>query len=167
MCTYTNNLNVGFVTFVPFTSAMHHALEIQEILLNIVGRCDPRTLVYPVGTCRAFEEPALDVLWMIFTLSHHTSQTYFMEYPKLHWRYYRCVPCQTRYFLNVTSSASTPVSFHETKGVNAREKRYSTDDCCAPLHRLHWSCGRSTKMSNVFWAAGYGVWSGFDGGEGW
>ena len=38
------------------------------------------------------------------------------------------VPCQTRYFLHVTSSANTPVPFHETKGVNAREKRHSTDD---------------------------------------
>ncbi|KAF8441649.1 hypothetical protein L210DRAFT_3537794 [Boletus edulis BED1] len=51
---------------------MHHTLQIQEILLNIFGHC----CQYEFGvlhvssgvaalarTCRAFKEPALDVLW--------------------------------------------------------------------------------------------------------
>ncbi|KAF8441702.1 hypothetical protein L210DRAFT_3447523 [Boletus edulis BED1] len=44
---------------------MHHALQIQEILLNIIGHC--YRFDYDVAalarTCRAFKEPALDVLW--------------------------------------------------------------------------------------------------------
>ncbi|KAF8452560.1 hypothetical protein L210DRAFT_3383300 [Boletus edulis BED1] len=52
---------------------MHHALEIQEILLNIFGHC--YWLVDTTGrpelaslarTCRAFKEPALDILWEEF-----------------------------------------------------------------------------------------------------
>ena len=54
---------------------MHHALHIQEILLNIFGHCcstsphgpDRRlstaTLAALARACRAFKEPALDVLW--------------------------------------------------------------------------------------------------------
>ncbi|KAF8557610.1 hypothetical protein OG21DRAFT_1406867 [Imleria badia] len=42
---------------------MHHALEIQEILLNIFGHCHPGDLPSPARTCRTFKEPALDVLW--------------------------------------------------------------------------------------------------------
>ena len=49
---------------------MHHALEIQEILLNIIRHCYPpgRWGVAPdlpilARTCRAFKDPALDVLW--------------------------------------------------------------------------------------------------------
>ena len=57
---------------------MHHALEIDEILLNIFAHCNPSPFknyrhVRPVGvtadlvslarTCRMFKEPALDVLW--------------------------------------------------------------------------------------------------------
>ncbi|KAF8138825.1 hypothetical protein EV363DRAFT_1445617 [Boletus edulis] len=49
---------------------MHHALEIQEILLNIFVHCrlpcpgtDRSDLPALARTCRAFEEPALDVLW--------------------------------------------------------------------------------------------------------
>ncbi|KAF8550893.1 hypothetical protein OG21DRAFT_359777 [Imleria badia] len=57
---------------------MHHALEIDEILMNIFDHCNPpRFKNYkhgrPVGvaadlvalarTCRMFKEPALDVLW--------------------------------------------------------------------------------------------------------
>ncbi|KAF8550082.1 hypothetical protein OG21DRAFT_1514508 [Imleria badia] len=50
---------------------MHHALEIQEILLNIVAHCyspgrrryTASNLVSVARTCRAFKEPALDVLW--------------------------------------------------------------------------------------------------------
>ena len=53
---------------------MHHALEIQEILLNIFGHYDPhpwtadgcsdlRRLARLARTCRAFKEPALDILW--------------------------------------------------------------------------------------------------------
>ncbi|KAF8550069.1 hypothetical protein OG21DRAFT_1469182 [Imleria badia] len=42
---------------------MHHALEIQEILLNIFGHCHPDDLPSLARTCRGFKEPALDVLW--------------------------------------------------------------------------------------------------------
>ena len=51
---------------------MHHALEIQEILLNIFGHCrrplmqgSMRGSDLPAlaRTCRTFKEPALDVLW--------------------------------------------------------------------------------------------------------
>ncbi|KAF8125009.1 hypothetical protein EV363DRAFT_1270918 [Boletus edulis] len=44
---------------------MHRALEIQEILLNIFGHCHyPTTdLAALARTCRAFKDPALDVLW--------------------------------------------------------------------------------------------------------
>ena len=49
---------------------MHHTLQIQEILLNIFGHCHPPTGEYTSSdlpalarTCRAFKEPALDVLW--------------------------------------------------------------------------------------------------------
>ena len=42
---------------------MHHALEIQEILLNIFGCCRLSDLPALARTCRAFKEPALDVLW--------------------------------------------------------------------------------------------------------
>ncbi|KAF8142025.1 hypothetical protein EV363DRAFT_42484 [Boletus edulis] len=46
---------------------MHHALQPQEILLNIFGHCDPgldtSDLAALARTCRAFKEPALDVLW--------------------------------------------------------------------------------------------------------
>lgn len=56
---------------------MHHALEIQEILSNIFEHCSPPVppiysyhyetatpdLAALARTCRAFKEPALDVLW--------------------------------------------------------------------------------------------------------
>ncbi|KAF8124903.1 hypothetical protein EV363DRAFT_1586640 [Boletus edulis] len=49
---------------------MHHALEIEEILLNIFHRCysrhdgiDKSDLASLARICRAFKEPALDVLW--------------------------------------------------------------------------------------------------------
>ena len=50
---------------------MHHALEIQEILLNIFDhrrlldywKSPGPDLVALARTCRAFKEPALDVLW--------------------------------------------------------------------------------------------------------
>ncbi|KAF8555282.1 hypothetical protein OG21DRAFT_1483956 [Imleria badia] len=48
---------------------MHHALQIQEILLNIFGHfrrpgwLRPTDLPALARTCRAFKEPALDVLW--------------------------------------------------------------------------------------------------------
>ncbi|KAF8545789.1 hypothetical protein OG21DRAFT_1491919 [Imleria badia] len=43
---------------------MHHALEIQEILLNILVHVYPSPdLLALVRTCRAFKEPALDMLW--------------------------------------------------------------------------------------------------------
>ena len=53
---------------------MHHVLEIQEILSNIfshydpypwtaAGRNDLRLLAALARTCRAFKEPALDMLW--------------------------------------------------------------------------------------------------------
>ena len=49
---------------------MHHALEIQEILLNIFGHCylsyrqrETSVLAGLARTCRAFKEPALDALW--------------------------------------------------------------------------------------------------------
>ncbi|KAF8550074.1 hypothetical protein OG21DRAFT_1514495 [Imleria badia] len=50
---------------------MHHALEIPEILLSIFQHCcssakwrdDISDLVSLAGTCRAFKQPALDVLW--------------------------------------------------------------------------------------------------------
>ena len=45
---------------------MHHALEIQEILSNIFGhfsRSESSHLLALAITCRAFKEPALDVLW--------------------------------------------------------------------------------------------------------
>ncbi|KAF8555293.1 hypothetical protein OG21DRAFT_1438864, partial [Imleria badia] len=49
---------------------MHHALEIQEILLNIFSYCRLPTWQSPASdlpalarTCHAFKEPALDVLW--------------------------------------------------------------------------------------------------------
>ncbi|KAF8436244.1 hypothetical protein L210DRAFT_3452279 [Boletus edulis BED1] len=63
---------------------MHHALEIEEILLNIfhysgcppgLSAADQRKTATPdlaalARTCRAFKEPALDVLWsVIFDLS--------------------------------------------------------------------------------------------------
>ena len=49
-------------------STMHHALEIPEILLNIFGHCHQPTwkasdILALAMTCRAFREPALDVLW--------------------------------------------------------------------------------------------------------
>lgn len=51
---------------------MHRALEIHEILLDIFFHCRPSLpsrrkaspdLLALAGTCRAFKEPALDVLW--------------------------------------------------------------------------------------------------------
>lgn len=55
---------------------MHHALRLEEILLNIFGQCySPRPtsrqrasratadLAALARTCRTFKEPALDVLW--------------------------------------------------------------------------------------------------------
>ncbi|KAF8441724.1 hypothetical protein L210DRAFT_3644963 [Boletus edulis BED1] len=46
---------------------MHHALEIQEILLNVFSHLPPDDaapeLASLARTCRAFKEPALDVLW--------------------------------------------------------------------------------------------------------
>lgn len=55
---------------------MHHALHIQEILLNIFGHCCPpephwtahryhstAVLAALARTCRTFKEPALDALW--------------------------------------------------------------------------------------------------------
>ncbi|KAF8124959.1 hypothetical protein EV363DRAFT_1177295 [Boletus edulis] len=60
---------------------MHHALQIQEILLNIFGHCCQSSEVTGdlflcsgfealPRTCRAFKEPALDVLWEeLFELS--------------------------------------------------------------------------------------------------
>ncbi|KAF8439808.1 hypothetical protein L210DRAFT_3540386 [Boletus edulis BED1] len=57
---------------------MHHALQIQEILLNIFGHCrapDEEHELFHVAamarTCRIFKEPALDVLWeeLYYTLS--------------------------------------------------------------------------------------------------
>ncbi|KAF8142030.1 hypothetical protein EV363DRAFT_1150353 [Boletus edulis] len=46
---------------------MHHALQLQEILLNIFGHhypgLDTSDLAALARTCRAFKEPALDVLW--------------------------------------------------------------------------------------------------------
>ncbi|KAF8550892.1 hypothetical protein OG21DRAFT_1487398 [Imleria badia] len=55
---------------------MHHALRLEEILLNIFGQCYPPTpinrqrapratadLAALARTCRRFKEPALDVLW--------------------------------------------------------------------------------------------------------
>lgn len=44
---------------------MHHALEIQEILLIIFGQCHPPDTAALARTCRAFKEPALDVLWEV------------------------------------------------------------------------------------------------------
>ncbi|KAF8414787.1 hypothetical protein L210DRAFT_2863919 [Boletus edulis BED1] len=51
---------------------MHHALQIQEILFNIVGHCSHfgPDVAALARTCRAFKEPALDVLWEeLFELS--------------------------------------------------------------------------------------------------
>lgn len=52
---------------------MHHALRLEEILLNIFGQCYPPSstnasratadLAALARTCRTFKEPALDVLW--------------------------------------------------------------------------------------------------------
>ena len=48
---------------------MHYALEIQEILSNIFDHCRSpyrritADLLALARTCRAFKEPALDVLW--------------------------------------------------------------------------------------------------------
>ena len=49
---------------------MHHVLHIQEILLNIFGHCRlpswesaASDLPAVARTCRAFKEPALDILW--------------------------------------------------------------------------------------------------------
>ncbi|KAH0827379.1 hypothetical protein J3R83DRAFT_4032 [Lanmaoa asiatica] len=55
---------------------MHHALRLEEILLNIFGHCYPPSptsrqrasratadLASLARTCRTFKEPALDVLW--------------------------------------------------------------------------------------------------------
>ncbi|KAF8550680.1 hypothetical protein OG21DRAFT_1513704 [Imleria badia] len=52
---------------------MHHALRLEEILLNIFGHCYspspinrqhvPHDLATLARTCRTFKEPALDILW--------------------------------------------------------------------------------------------------------
>lgn len=54
---------------------MHPVLQIPEVLLNIFSRCVPsgfsaesrksidRDLAALARTCRAFKEPALDILW--------------------------------------------------------------------------------------------------------
>ena len=49
---------------------MYHALQIPEILLNIFSHCPPPSRETPhsdlpalARTCRAFKEPALDLLW--------------------------------------------------------------------------------------------------------
>ncbi|KAF8436325.1 hypothetical protein L210DRAFT_1003807 [Boletus edulis BED1] len=53
---------------------MHHALEIEEIFLNIFDHCsdymcgvwrrrDKPTLASLARTCCAFKEPALNLLW--------------------------------------------------------------------------------------------------------
>ena len=56
---------------------MHRTLQVPEILSTIFDRCPPRVLsAYPckesssdlaalARTCRAFKEPALDVLWRV------------------------------------------------------------------------------------------------------
>lgn len=54
---------------------MHHALEIEEILLNIFhhcysaglygGRTGVSNLVSLARTCRAFKDPALNMLWEV------------------------------------------------------------------------------------------------------
>ncbi|KAF8124904.1 hypothetical protein EV363DRAFT_1538942 [Boletus edulis] len=47
---------------------MHHALQIQEILSSIFGHCHRRIDQASLArTCRAFKEPALDVLWEEFS----------------------------------------------------------------------------------------------------
>lgn len=46
-------------------SRMHHALQIDEILLNIFARFCSEACALPAlaRTCRTFKEPALDLLW--------------------------------------------------------------------------------------------------------
>ncbi|KAF8441748.1 hypothetical protein L210DRAFT_441623, partial [Boletus edulis BED1] len=55
---------LSFVYRLRRSPRMHHALEIQEILFNIFGHChrgiDQASLA---RTCRAFKEPALDLIW--------------------------------------------------------------------------------------------------------
>ncbi|KAF8441523.1 hypothetical protein L210DRAFT_3644804 [Boletus edulis BED1] len=50
-----------------FFRVMHHALQIPEILLKIFGQdiLNARDLAAIARTCRAFKEPALDVLWSV------------------------------------------------------------------------------------------------------
>ena len=43
---------------------MHHALEIQEILYNIIWSLLSTCYASSGRNVRAFEEPALDVLWV-------------------------------------------------------------------------------------------------------
>ena len=42
---------------------MHHALEIEDILLHILGYCHLPELSALARTCHTFKEPALDILW--------------------------------------------------------------------------------------------------------
>ncbi|KAN0090739.1 hypothetical protein V8E55_004305 [Tylopilus felleus] len=49
---------------------MHHALKIQEILLNILHHCPLSVRAALAKPCRAFKDPALDTLWQfLFSLA--------------------------------------------------------------------------------------------------
>ena len=45
-------------------SFMHHALTIPEILWFILSLCHKHTLASLARTCKAFHDPALDLLWI-------------------------------------------------------------------------------------------------------
>ena len=55
--------NLSNIKLLLKSRRMHHALEIQEILLNVFDQCCSFHLPALARTCRAFKEPALDVLW--------------------------------------------------------------------------------------------------------
>ncbi len=49
------------------SSIQHRTLHIAEVFRNICDDADHKTLAILARTCRAFQEPALQVLWSILS----------------------------------------------------------------------------------------------------
>lgn len=64
------HVDVGLVHRTYIYQRMHHALKIQEILLNILHHCPLSVRAALAKPCRAFKDPALDTLWQfLFSLA--------------------------------------------------------------------------------------------------
>ena len=121
---------------------MHHALEIDEILLNIIAHCNPHFKNYghglPLGvgtdlvalarTCRMFKEPALDVLWWelydLSPLAQCLPKISYQVFP----RFAVGTLCLSSRFINLLS-----IFYHTTKCYSFRR----------PLEEAEWNTLRS------------------------